>query len=172
MENCNFAYDNGVIEQLDLYPKYGSNLQQISQKDYGTKYPFDPNIKALDLDRLEHDAHKSSIKKSMDAAIAVLINSNNIHSSSHLLLIEFRMDCVSIGQISCTELKNKVSFSSNMLSGTAPIDTKHYIFVYKSGFCEQVKNYFFRKRKSNDIPLSYLALSPEILIVSSHFSPS
>ncbi|MBQ0142072.1 MAG: hypothetical protein KBT06_04610 [Prevotellaceae bacterium] len=166
MENeFDIIYDNSIIEEHPYYAKCKSDMMAISAKDYGDKYKFDANVKALDLDDLEKTFQKSSLDNTMDVAIGIRPESK---STSSILLIEYKMGYKSINNISCTNLKSKVRHSCDLLQSNSQIYNQIQFFVFSESLYEQARRYFNQKQRSKEISPAFTAISPSLLAGSIH----
>lgn len=151
--------DNELIRQHPLWNNYGSNLNKISERDYGVNKFFKSScIDCIDVDFLEK--HKSNqADKTVDAAIGIssVANQNN---TKCLMLVELRLDYQSINNVSFTEWKQKVKHSICLLTQTITIRPK-YFFVFNREIIAQVVNKLENYKHSDSELKKYEAVSDD-----------
>ena len=141
-------FDNETLEGHSLYSKWHSTLQELSERDYGTKYHIKPKgIECLDLDTYEKSI-SGQADCTVDAVIGVC-NDDNCRKTSHRLkCVELRMRYFTTSGFSATEFLRKIRHSHDLLGEDIPVD-KTCIFVYDDKFIQRATSWFNRKKQEH-----------------------
>lgn len=144
--------NNSIILQHSYYQVCGSTLLAIAQKDYGNKYSFSSEIKALDMDQyeaLKAQKEKRNRRSTMDAVIEAADSPN---AKAKLQLIELRMKYNNPQNCKASEIQNKVTYTKQLLVGTGTgIIHDKFLFIFNDRVSAQARNLFNRYRKQGGV---------------------
>lgn len=90
--NEQLAYANDIIRKIKLFPKYGTELESISERDYFPNRYFVKHILCLDMDKYESENAKGDANKTVDAVIGIRSYNGHELEAPRMLLIELRMN--------------------------------------------------------------------------------
>lgn len=139
------VFANSMVERHRLFAEVGSTLQEISDKDYPSRYKFNPAIKCLDGDKLVGTSDKS-----VDTIIGIGDYSNNCTSNKRLLLLELRMDYENRDGLHKSLHEEKITGTKKHLGNDCAIDTNVW-FLFDKKFIHQARHKFssWREQKGN-----------------------
>ncbi|MDE7457143.1 MAG: hypothetical protein K2M96_10650 [Prevotella sp.] len=159
MEQGILVYDNDIVQDSSLSPKYLTTLADVATRDYKSDYGFSKNVAALDIDKVETDRCGSN-DKTMDTAIGIANYKGNKVSSSRLLLIELRMNYTGQGQNAKTsDMKAKDTHTRGLLADSQ-IDP-HSFFIFNKDVAPHKKNSINREAQVDSCLKKWIILSPE-----------
>lgn len=139
--------NNASIEKLPEYKKFGTTLQELSDKDYPNKYKFRHDVKSINVDELKCALFSGKAIKSVDAIIGVsdYDDAKNTTFNHRLLLIEFRMGYKTESNFSRNDLIGKVHGTKKCLATNNKYE-KSILFIFDNCFIQRAKNLFNRYR--------------------------
>ena len=139
------VFANSMVEGHRLYAEVGSTLQEVSDKDYPSRYKFNTSIKCLDGDKLVGTSDKS-----VDTIIGIGDYSNNRTSNKRLLLLELRMDYENRESLSKKLHEEKIAGTKKHLGNDCAVETNVW-FLFDKKFIHQARHTFssWREQKGN-----------------------
>ena len=139
------VFANSIVEGHRLFAEVGSTLQEVSDKDYSSRYIFNPAIKCLDGDKLVGTSDKS-----VDTIIGIGDYSNNRTGNKRLLLLELRMDYEKREGLHKSLHEEKVIGTKKHLGNDCAIETNVW-FLFDKKFIHQARHEFssWREQKGN-----------------------
>lgn len=137
-----YTINNTLVENHSIAKKCLSSLYEISEHDYrGEDYfPKERHISALDMDTYARKL--TPTRSSVDAVIGVCDYDGKKRSKERFLLVELKLDVVSVDSIKKADYLAKEDDTISMTGRDIPIDNNVY-FVYSP------KVYQLARRKLN-----------------------
>lgn len=149
------VFANSIIEGHRLFAEVGSTLQEVSDKDYPSRYKFNGDIKCLDGDKLVGISDKS-----VDSIIGIGDYSKNHTSNKRLLLLELRMDYEKREGLHKSLHEEKVTGTKKHLGNDCAIEPTVW-FLFDKKFIHQARHEFSSWRGQKGIARAFYAYSVE-----------
>lgn len=149
------VFTNSIIEGHRLFDEVGTTLQEVSDRDYPSRYKFNPAIKCLDGDKLVGTSDKS-----VDTIIGIGDYSDNHTINKRLLLLELRMDYEKREGLHKSLHEKKVSGTKKHLGNESAIETNVW-FLFDKKFIHQARHEFSSWREQKGYARNFYAYSVE-----------
>lgn len=140
-------YNNIILRKHSLSQKCLSTLYDVSCRDYGNTYYFNPDIECLDIDTYEKKLRKGSPSHTGDAVIGISTYKDNTANNPRLLIIELRMGYSNPTNLSYSEIADKISYTRSLLGGEVTIDEES-VLIFNDNVVSRAKNWLNRRSKT------------------------
>lgn len=140
-------YNNSTLREHSLSKKCLSTLYDVSCRDYGNTYCFNPDIQCLDIDTYEKKLRKGSPSHTGDAVIGISTYKDNTENNPRLLIIELRMGYSNPSNLSHSEIAYKISYTRSLLGGEGTIDEES-VLIFNDNAVSRAKSWLSRRNKT------------------------
>jgi hypothetical protein len=137
-------YSKEITENHPLSSLYNDIVIQLNallKREGASKNYFCNNITVLDLDLAETKRNRSGmLNETMDFSMGL--------KCKKMLLVEIKLNTSNPANLSETNLKNKIRYSKELLSGEIPL-SKNKIFLFKETVINNAKHVISRYFNNN-----------------------